>query len=201
MLILASESPRRRELLKRLRIPFDCVPARVTELAEGGDPASLPRRNALRKAAYVAARFPAAWVLGADTGVLAGNRLLGKPGSPEEAAEMLGTLQGREHRVVTGVALLCLERKFRRSWSVVSTVSFAPLSRERIAEYMKRVHVLDKAGAYAIQEHPELLGASWRGEVENIIGLPLTRLARILKECGVISGEARTATPSLRGHK
>lgn len=186
MLILASESPRRRELLKRLKVPFRCVPAAVKELSEGGKPEALPRRNALLKAACVAEKFPQAWVLGADTAVFAGARLLGKPASEEEAAEMLTLLQGREHKVVTGVALLCRDRRFRKSWSVVSEVSFAPLSRAQIAAYMAQVPVLDKAGAYAIQEHPELLGAAWTGELENIIGLPLVKLTRVLKECGVI---------------
>ena len=186
MVILASESPRRRDLLKRLRVPFKCVPAEVTELTGGPDPASLPRRNALLKASCVAARFPGDWVIGADTGILAGGRLLGKPGSEAEAAAMLAMLQGTAHEVITGVAVICRERRFRKSWSVRTSVSFAPLTEEMIARYMKEVFVLDKAGAYAIQEHPELLGARWRGELENIIGLPLVKLSAVLKACGAV---------------
>lgn len=186
VLILASESPRRRELLARLQIPFECVPANVTELSEGRDPASLPRRNALLKAGSVAARFPGDWVIGADTGVLAAGKLLGKPGSEAEAAAMLAMLQGSTHEVITGVAVICRERKFRKSWSVRTQVAFAPLTEEKIAEYMRQVFVLDKAGAYAIQEHPELLGARWRGELENIIGLPLVKLSAVLKTCGAV---------------
>ena len=186
MLILASESPRRKELLSRLLVPFECVPADVTELTGGRDPASLPRRNALLKVGSVAARFPGDWVIGADTGVLAGGKLLGKPGSEEEGAAMLAMLQGRSHEVITGVAVICRERQFRRSWSVRTQVTFAPLTKEQIVHYMRQVPVLDKAGAYAIQEHPELLGARWRGELENIIGLPLVKLAAVLTACGVI---------------
>lgn len=186
MLILASESPRRKELLTRLQVPFVCVPAGVTELCEGRDPSSLPRRNALLKANHVAARFPGDWVIGADTGVLAAGKLLGKPGSEAEGAAMLAMLQGRSHEVITGVAVICRERRFRKSWSVRTRVTFAPLTKEQIVRYMKQVPVLDKAGAYAIQEHPELLGARWRGELENIIGLPLVKLAAVLTACGVI---------------
>ena len=187
MVILASESPRRRELLARLKVPFECVPAKVTELSEGRDPASLPRRNALLKAGCVASGFPGDWVIGADTGVLAAGRLLGKPGSEAEAASMLAMLQGTSHEVITGVAVICRERRFRRSWSVRTEVTFAPLTKEEIADYMRQVFVLDKAGAYAIQEHPELLGARWRGELENIIGLPLVKLSAVLKACGAVS--------------
>ena len=186
MLILASESPRRRELLARLKVPFECVPAKVEELSGGRDPASLPRRNALLKAGCVAAAFPGDWVVGADTGILAAGRLLGKPGSETEAAAMLSMLQGSSHEVITGVAVICRERQFRKSWSVRTRVSFAPLTKEQIAGYMKQVFVLDKAGAYAIQEHPELLGARWRGELENIIGLPLVKLAAVLRTCGAV---------------
>ena len=186
MLILASESPRRRELLSRLKVPFECVPADVTELFEGRDPAALPRRNALLKAGCVAGRFPGDWVIGADTGVLAAGKLLGKPGSEAEGAAMLAMLQGTSHEVITGVAVICRERRFRKSWSVRTYVTFAPLTEEQIARYMKQVFVLDKAGAYAIQEHPELLGARCRGVLENIIGLPLVKLSAVLTACGVI---------------
>ena len=186
MLILASESPRRKELLTRLKVPFECVPAKVTELSEGRDPASLPRRNALLKAGCVAASFPGDWVIGADTGVLAAGRLLGKPGSEAEAASMLAMLQGSSHEVISGVAVICRERRFRRSWSVRTRVTFAPMTGDEIANYMKQVFVLDKAGAYAIQEHPELLGARWRGELENIIGRPLVKLSAVLKACGAV---------------
>ena len=186
MVILASESPRRKELLSRLKVPFECVPAEVTELSEGPDPASLPRRNALLKAGCVAPRFPGAWVIGADTGILAAGKLLGKPGSEAEAAAMLAMLQGTSHEVITGVAVICRERQFRKSWSVRTQVTFAPLTRGQIADYMRQVFVLDKAGAYAIQEQPELLGARWRGELENIIGLPLVKLSAVLKACGAV---------------
>ena len=99
---------------------------------------------------------------------------------------MLTMLQGTSHEVITGVAVICRERQFRKSWSVRTRVTFAPLTKEQIEDYMKQVPVLDKAGAYAIQEHPELLGARWRGELENIIGLPLVKLASVLTACGVM---------------
>lgn len=182
MLILASESPRRRELLARLGVPFSVSPAKVEELDRGRDLKELPEKNALLKAEAAAEKFPDAFVLGADTGVFARERMLGKPASPEEAFEMLSFLSGTTHEVITGVALVCRRKNLCRSWSETSRVTFKKLTAAEIRSYMEQVCVADKAGAYAIQEHPELLGARWEGEMENIIGLPLLELEQILKE-------------------
>ena len=186
MLILASESPRRKVLLEKITGRFSVVPAGVDELESGNEPEKLPQMNALLKAQAVSERFPEAFVLGADTAVFAGTGMLGKPESPEEAAEMLELLGGRSHKVISGTALVCRSQGVCRAWSTVSKVTFKPLTRDEIAEYMKKVNVLDKAGAYAIQEYPELLGAVWEGELENIIGLPLLRLTEILREYDLI---------------
>ena len=185
MLILASESPRRRTLLKEVVADFRVVAPCVEELEGGADLEALPEKNALLKAGAVADLEKDVFVLGADTAVFAAGEMLGKPANEEEAFRMLSMLSGREHKVISGVALLCRNRNVCCSWSVVSKVYFKELSPEEIRRYMERVNVLDKAGAYAIQEHPELLGARWEGELENIIGLPLAELARVLRANGL----------------
>ena len=182
MLILASESPRRRELLKRIVPEFTVLSPQIEELEDGAELEKVPQENALLKAAAVAELYPEAFVLGADTAVFAGGKMLGKPASEAEASAMLRSLSGRTHKVISGVALICRKKNWSSLWSEVSEVTFKELSSREIAGYMAVVNVLDKAGAYAIQEHPELLGATWKGELENIIGLPLVKLQKILQE-------------------
>ena len=182
MIILASESPRRKELLRRIVPEFITVPPCVEELEEGATLEELPEKNALLKAEAVAKRFPGDWVIGSDTAVFAEGKMLGKPASLPEAEEMLAMLGGKTHQVISGVALVCREKGVTCSWSCVSQVTFKALNSEEIKTYMKHVSVLDKAGAYAIQAHPELLGARFEGELENIIGLPLVKLEEVLKE-------------------
>lgn len=182
VLILASESPRRKELLEKIGAEFMCVPARIDECSESDVPELLPENNAVLKAAFVADRFPDHFVLGADTGVFFGKRMFGKPADDADAENMLAMLSGNTHQVITGTALICRSKNVTHSWSTVSDVTFGPLSETEIKNYMHHVHVLDKAGAYGIQEHPELLKASWNGELENIIGLPLVRLRELLKQ-------------------
>ena len=187
MLILASESPRRRQLLEALGAEFTVCPAAVEELEDGEDPETLPEKNALLKAQAVSGRFPEDLVLGADTGVFNGAKMLGKPGSADEALTMLLSLSGRTHRVISGVALVCRSRKICLSWSVESQVTFGAFTQDDARAYMQKVNVMDKAGAYAVQEYPELLGASWKGELENIIGLPLEKLKKELQNYHLLS--------------
>ena len=186
MLILASESPRRRELLKRIVQEFSTVSPGVDELEEGEELEKLPEENALLKADAAAKNCPGAFVIGADTAVFANGKMMGKPGSEAEAAGMLTSLSGAAHKVISGVALVCREKNLRCSWSVVSEVRFKKLSAQEISLYMERVNVMDKAGAYAIQEFPGLLGATWKGELENIIGLPLIKLREVLEKEGAL---------------
>lgn len=185
MLILASESPRRRELLRQLAADFTVVPACVDELETGEELTRLPEKNAFIKASAVAERFPEAFVLGADTAVFAGGKMLGKPGSLQEARRMLSLLSGSVHQVISGTALVCRSREICHCWSSVSQVRFKELSPEEISLYMEKVDVLDKAGAYGIQEYPELLGAACEGEIENVIGLPLVKLGGLLEKYGL----------------
>jgi septum formation protein len=143
-------------------------------------------RNSARKAEAVAARHPAAWVLGADTTVFVDGHALNKPADTEAARAMLRRLSGRTHTVFTGVAWRCVARGVREDFGVASEVTFRALSEADIGEYLARVHVLDKAGGYAIQEHGERLVAERRGSLSNIIGLPQDEVRELLTRHGVM---------------
>lgn len=186
-LILASASPRRRELLAQLGVAFEIVVAQVTEHEEPTtDPRLMVTHNAALKADWVAARHPDAFVLGADTTVFLNGHALNKPRDLAEARAMLRRLAGRTHTVFTGLALRRESVGLRRDEGVASDVTFKPLDETAIAAYLDRVHVLDKAGAYAIQEHGELLIAGWQGSFTNIVGLPLEATKQILIQAGLL---------------
>lgn len=180
MLILASESPRRRELLGQLGIPFETEPAAVGEIDTLPDPREVPLRNAERKAAAVAARHPGDLVLGSDTVIVAGNRVIGKPRDEADALDILLALAGTTHEVITGLALMRESDGFRKSWTETTFVTFKPFGRAEAQRYLSLVPVLDKAGAYAIQEHGDLIVDHIEGSLENVVGLPLGRLQKEL---------------------
>ena len=183
-MILASRSPRRRELLRSCGVEFTIFDADVAELSPGMgvELADLPQYNAALKADKAADLFPHEVILAADTMVICGQQALGKPSSPADAERMLKLLSGREHEVITGMALVCREKGIRDLWSETTRVRFHELTDTAIQKYTSLVDVSDKAGAYAIQEHGELIVASWDGEIENVIGLPLGRLKSRLQE-------------------
>jgi septum formation protein len=188
-LILASGSPRRRELLGELGVDFVVVVAAVAELdaasAPGLAPAALALANGRLKAAAVAPLRPGRWILGADTVVALEGRIFGKPGSPEEARDFLRALSGRTHQVVTGVVLRGPDG-VEESFHEISRVTFRPLTEEVIARYLSEVHVLDKAGGYALQERGEWIVASVEGSRANVIGLPVEKLSGLLRARGLI---------------
>ena len=182
MLYLASESPRRRELLQKLGIPFVVEKACVKEL-EQTDVSSvcslalLPQMNSRLKAEAVSLLHPGDAVIGADTSIIFKERMLGKPRGAEDARVMLGLLSGETHQVITGVTVMRSGKcPFLRSWSVVSTVTFKILTPEIIDAYMSLVNVLDKAGAYAIQDRGDMIVQEFTGDLDNIIGLPVESL-------------------------
>jgi septum formation protein len=186
-LILASASPRRRELLAELGARFEVVVADVTEHEDPGlDPRVMVARNSALKADAVAARHPRAWVLGADTTVFVDGHALNKPADLDAARAMLRRLSGRPHTVFTGVALRHGARGVREDLGVASEVEFRVLSDAVIEDYLQRVQVLDKAGAYAIQEHGERIVAARRGSLSNIIGLPQDEVRELLTRHGVL---------------
>jgi len=145
-------------------------------------PAEHVRRLALAKAEGVAARRPECLVLGADTVVVLDGTVFGKPADLADAGRMLRQLSGRWHEVLTGVALVRLEPPWRRAWVCTTRVRFRALSEDAIHEYCRRVNVLDKAGAYGIQEHGEMLVADLEGLYSNVVGLPLEQVLAALAE-------------------
>lgn len=186
VLILASASPRRKELLAQLGVPFEVVVAQVTEHEEAStDPRVMVAHNAALKADWVAARHPDALVLGADTTVFIDQQALNKPRDGAEARAMLRRLSGRTHTVFTGLAVRRGRDGLRIDDGVASDVSFKVLDDATIEAYLAKVNTLDKAGGYAIQEHGDLIVASHRGSFTNIIGLPLETTKQILTRCGL----------------
>ena len=170
-LILASGSPRRKVLLAELGYRFDVIPSAVDELHdENRALRELCEYNASLKAVDVASRFPDTIVLGADTLVYIDETPLGKPKSKAEAIRDLEMLSGKEHCVCTGLSLVKGEIVHR--FSEVTKVVFKQLNSAVITEYMEKVNVMDKAGAYAVQEYGELIIERVEGSFSNVVGLP-----------------------------
>lgn len=185
-LILASASPRRKELLAQLGFPFAVIPAEVTEYeAADADPREMVRHNAALKADWVAARHPDALVIGADTTVFVGETVLNKPRDAADAKAMLRLLSGRSHTVFTGLAVRRARDGLKLDQGVASEVTFKTIDDATIKLYLSRVHTLDKAGGYAIQEENELIVAGFTGSLTNIVGLPLDEMKQILTQAGL----------------
>ena len=181
MLVLASASPRRRELLAQAGFQFEVRPAHIPEDPHPGeDPIAYVTRLARQKAEAVYAQFanPEAVVLGADTTVTLDNHILGKPENQEDAARMLRLLSGRTHRVITGVAIISATRT--QVAAEVTAVQFLTLSEQEIASYIATGEPNDKAGAYAIQG----FAARWIPRIEgcyfNVVGLPISLVSTLL---------------------
>jgi septum formation protein len=179
--VLASASPRRAELLRRILAEFEIVPAEVDEDALGdADPWVAAQRLAREKALTVAGLRPEALVIGGDTIVAVDGLQLGKPKDAADARRMLGLLSGREHAVVTGVALRW-PAGFA-AFTETSKVTFRPLNDIEIAAYVETGEPLDKAGAYAIQGGAMEFVERLEGSLDNVIGLPTERLIETLRE-------------------
>lgn len=166
---------------------FEVVVADVTEHEESStDPRVMVAHNAALKADWVAERHPDAIVLGADTTVCIDNHALNKPRDAADARAMLRRLSGRTHTVYTGLAVRRARDGLKIDEGVASDVTFKPLDEATIEAYLARVHTLDKAGGYGIQEHSDLIVASYRGSLTNIVGLPLEATKQILTRCGLL---------------
>ena len=182
-LILASASPRRRDLLESVGVDFEIIPADVEEDNEGdADPEAMVRANAELKARWVAERHEDRFVLGSDTTVHLDGRVLNKPLDLDDAKSMLRRLSGRTHVVYTGVSLQNVSSGVFETFGVRSEVTFKELDEETIDRYFGIVNPLDKAGAYGIQDGTEIIIDSYVGSHSNIMGLPIdetkTMLAR-----------------------
>lgn len=185
-LILASASPRRRQLLTGLGYEFEVAPADVTEHeAPDADPRAMVAHNAALKADWIAARQPEATVIGADTTVFIDRTVLNKPRDAAEARAMLRMLSGRTHTVFTGLAVRRLRDGVKLDRGVASEVTFKLLTEETIELYLSKVHTLDKAGGYAIQEHGDLIVAGFTGSLTNIVGLPVDEMKQLLTQAGL----------------
>ena len=188
MLVLASASPRRQQLLRWLGVPYDLDAADIDERPGANEPATeLVSRLARAKAAAVSARRPGAWVLGADTIVELDGVMFGKPADPAEAVVMLARLAGREHRVATGFALLSPGGGLHAAGRVVTRVLFRPFDERVIEAYVASGESEGKAGAYAIQGLGAGLIERIDGSFTNVIGLPLAEVERALEEAGLLA--------------
>jgi nucleoside triphosphate pyrophosphatase len=183
MLVLASASPRRQELLRNAGIPFEVQPAHIAEYPLPGEGArECAERLAREKALSVAGQRPQDCVLGADTVVVVDGQILGKPSDVADAARMLRLLSGREHQVITGVCLVVSGR-----WSVASettSVTMSEISEQEITDYVGSGEPMDKAGGYAIQG----IASRWIPRVEgdycNVVGLPVALVFNMLRQAG-----------------
>ena len=180
-LLLASTSPQRRAILEQLGVPFDVVAPRYQEDDPPGlDPVELVRAHAEGKARSVAAEAGERPVLGVDTAVVLGERVFGKPGSADEAAEMLEALGGEIHEVVSGLCLLT------PGWAVVehdvTRVTFRPLTARDLAQYVASGEWEERAGGYAIQGLGASLVSRIEGDYLNVVGLPAALLVRLLAD-------------------
>ena len=178
-LILASASPRRKELLGLFHIPFEI---RVADIDETMDPGKAPFDEVARVSSLKAAATPRGnsdVVVAADTIVVCAGKVLGKPHSPEEAAAMLRQLSGRDHQVMTGVTVICGSEV--RTFTEVTDIHFRVLSEKEIRAYVATGEPMDKAGSYGIQGGAALFCSHMVGDYYNVMGLPVCRLGQTLK--------------------
>ena len=189
-LVLASASPRRRLLLSQQGIRFGVVTPRVGERFRRETPRAAAVRLALAKAAAVWRQRPSAWVIGADTVVAVGRRMLAKPHGPAEARRMLRLLSGRRHTVVTGVAVV--GPGFRATRACTTAVWIRRLTPSEVRSYAATREPYDKAGGYALQGLGAVLVERIDGDWSNVVGLPLDALRRLLAEAARVS---RRLTP------
>ncbi len=179
-LILASASPRRRELLAQAGFAFEVAPAHIDETRREGEAAKdYVRRLALEKAQLIAERFPEAVVLGADTTVVLGDDILNKPNDLEDARAMLLSLAGRGHKVHTGVAVVSAGGS--QSHVETTTVYFRDVSGEELETYLASGDSLDKAGAYGIQGYAARWIPGIEGDFFNVMGLPIAAVVEMLR--------------------
>lgn len=184
-LILASASPRRRELIQLLEIPYQIIPAKGEEQAISALPWETVEQLSAQKAAEVGRSHPNCWILGADTVVAFGNEISGKPADEEDAYRMLYLLQGNTHQVYTGVTLYRVSsegsEKVHRFYEKTD-VEVYPMSDQEIWAYIRTGEPMDKAGAYGIQGSFALYVKGICGDYQNVVGLPVSRLYSEMKK-------------------
>lgn len=185
-LILASSSPRRKELLAKLQTPFTVVTSHVNEEFEKNySPEQVVLELATRKAKAVSREYPNSIVIGADTIVVHAQQILGKPKDRDHARSILEGLSGKTHSVLTGVAIIHAESI--QTFYEKTDVTFWELSSKEIENYLNSGEPFDKAGAYGIQGLGSLFVKSIHGDFYNVVGLPISRLKKVLEEWNLLS--------------
>lgn len=185
-IVLASASPRRKELLEQIGLQFEVEPSDYDEeIVAGSEPHEMARRLSLGKARAAARKHRNALIIAADTFVVFGDRILGKPRTDAEAREMLRALSGQAHSVITGFTILDVETGKVVSRSVETRVHMRTMTLKEIENYVRSKEPLDKAGGYAIQEWGAVLVERIEGDYCNVVGLPLSALAESLREFGI----------------
>lgn len=184
-IVLASSSPRRVKLLKQLGVSFEVVEPDGVHEEEDGVPEEVVLRNAQAKADHVASKLDEGIVVGADTIVVLGDVIIGKAMTDTEATEMLTMLQGRTHRVLTGLAVVDVSSRRNETDIIETHVTFQPLSEEEIARYVATGEPLGKAGGYAVQGLGAVIVEEVHGCFYNVVGLPLHGLNVLLEKFGV----------------
>jgi MAF protein len=183
LIILASASPRRAELLKKIIKRFKIIPSRLNE-AEifGTTPEDFAVKAALAKAEEVALQHRKGLVIGADTIVVLGKKILGKPKSPRDAVATLKKLSGKTHKVITGIAVIDAATSRARADYETTAVKMKKIPEREIRDYVKTGKPLDKAGSYGIQEIEEIFIAGIKGDYDNVVGLPTRKLKALLQK-------------------
>ena len=185
-LVLASSSPRRRRLLEQIGLPFRVVASHIAEDQALSNPSTTAQNLAERKAEAVHRQLPPHWVLGADTVVVLGKAVLGKPRDAEDAQAMLLRLSGKSHRVITGFCILDPSGQRAHGESVVTRVAVKRLSEREIRAYIATGEPLGKAGGYAIQGQGAFMIKGISGSYTNVVGLPVCALIKALLEIGAL---------------
>jgi septum formation protein len=185
-IILASASPRRKELLEKIGLKFEVEPSDYAEdMRSELSPDELARSISLEKAKVVASKHNNAIVIAADTFIVSRGKILGKPNTRDEARKMLMTLKGKSHSVITGFTILDTDKNKVLTKSVETIIHIKNLTSEEVDAYVRSKEPLDKAGAYAIQGLGSVIVERIEGDYFNVIGLPLSALAEGLKEFGI----------------
>ena len=195
--ILASSSPRRKVLLRRLDYPFDIILPDVDEsiMISVNNPEKYCISLAEKKAKNISQHYPHALVIGADTIVVLENQILNKPNNSSEAINMLETLSGKTHQVYTGVCLHWMKNNIQHSFAEITMVTFRKLDKQDILYYIENYPPYDKSGSYGIQDWSALFVQNIQGCYDNVVGFPLSRFYRELKKLGINLLDSNSETP------
>jgi len=182
--ILASKSPRRKELLKKIGFKFKVLDSKIDEsiISKKNTPHNYSMQLANLKAESISRNYPEYTVIGADTIVVINKTILNKPENIKQAKEMLGLLSGNDHKVITGVSLKNKSLRIDESFYDTSFIKFYKLSEKEINHYVTVYKPFDKAGSYGIQDYASLFVREIRGSYDNIVGFPISKFYQILKK-------------------